>query len=147
MALWGAPITCVSSAPPRATPGHSTSLPTPLQPAGLSRVGPVVEQPLSQLEEVMDTNLVGVVRLTQASYSCTVVSQPAGWRQRHAAERACTAHALRCTLSPWAAQCNWQAENRQPLGGARSSFEGLIIAPTHTGPCPSAPTCRRSRHT
>lgn len=35
--------------------------------AGLSRVGPLVEQPLSEVEEVLQTNVFGVVRVTQAS--------------------------------------------------------------------------------
>lgn len=33
--------------------------------AGLSRVGPLVEQPLSEIEEVLQTNVLGVVRVTQ----------------------------------------------------------------------------------
>lgn len=35
--------------------------------AGLSRVGPVIEQPLSEVQEIFDANLFGVVRVTQAS--------------------------------------------------------------------------------
>lgn len=38
--------------------------------AGLSRVGPLVEQPLSEVEEVLQTNVLGVVRVTQASACC-----------------------------------------------------------------------------
>lgn len=38
--------------------------------AGLSRVGPLVEQPLSEIEEVLQTNVLGVVRVTQASACC-----------------------------------------------------------------------------
>ncbi|KAI3434964.1 hypothetical protein D9Q98_003017 [Chlorella vulgaris] len=34
--------------------------------AGLSRVGPVIEQPLSEVQEIFDANLFGVVRVTQA---------------------------------------------------------------------------------
>lgn len=34
--------------------------------AGLSRVGPIVEQPLSEMQEVMEANLFGVVRVMQA---------------------------------------------------------------------------------
>jgi hypothetical protein len=59
-------------------------------------VGPVVEQPLSQLEEVLNTNLVGVVRLTQASYSCSqLASQQGGGsgmlRSPHALRMHCAA--------------------------------------------------------
>ena len=36
-------------------------------PTGLRRVGPLVEQPLSEVEEVLQTNVLGVVRVTQAS--------------------------------------------------------------------------------
>ncbi|KAL4425272.1 hypothetical protein ABPG75_009288 [Micractinium tetrahymenae] len=34
--------------------------------AGLSRVGPIIEQPMSEVEEVMAANFFGVVRVTQA---------------------------------------------------------------------------------
>lgn len=37
-----------------------------VRPAGLSRVGPLVEQPLREVEEVLNTNVLGVVRVTQA---------------------------------------------------------------------------------
>ena len=35
--------------------------------AGVSRVGPVVEQPLGEVLQVLDTNLLGVLRLIQAA--------------------------------------------------------------------------------
>ncbi|PSC76882.1 short-chain dehydrogenase reductase isoform B [Micractinium conductrix] len=34
--------------------------------AGLSRVGPIVEQPMSEVEEVLNANFFGVIRVTQA---------------------------------------------------------------------------------
>lgn len=39
--------------------------------AGLSRVGPVVEQPLEEIQEVFDTNFLGVVRVTQVGEALT----------------------------------------------------------------------------
>lgn len=50
--------------PPTPSP---TPTPTYAHPrhAGLSRVGPLVEQPLAEVEEVMATNVLGVVRVTQ----------------------------------------------------------------------------------
>ena len=47
-----------SSHPPRLPPPTAHS-------AGLSRVGPLLEQPLEEFNEVMQTNFIGVVRLTQ----------------------------------------------------------------------------------
>ncbi len=33
--------------------------------SGLSRIGPLVEQPLEEVQEVLDTNVMGVLRVTQ----------------------------------------------------------------------------------
>lgn len=32
---------------------------------GLNRVGPLVEQPISEVQEVFETNVMGVLRMTQ----------------------------------------------------------------------------------
>ncbi len=35
--------------------------------AGVSRIGPLVEQPLSDMEELFNTNIMGVLRVSQVS--------------------------------------------------------------------------------
>jgi short-subunit dehydrogenase len=35
--------------------------------AGMSKVGPLLEQPLAEVQSVLDTNLIGVLRVTQAA--------------------------------------------------------------------------------
>lgn len=44
--------------------------------AGLSRFGPVIEQPLAEFQEVLDTNLIGAVRVVQ--YSIPLMKERGG---------------------------------------------------------------------
>lgn len=60
---------------------------------GLSRIGPLVEQPLSEVQEVFDTNVMGVLRVCQVRSGpgvqrgqawpapCTVPASCPGWRR------------------------------------------------------------------
>lgn len=68
--------------PPPPTPTHTHSHTFTSTSAGLSRVGPIVEQPMSEVEEVMAANYFGVVRVTQASLGVVAVPTGVGWESR-----------------------------------------------------------------
>lgn len=46
--------------------------------AGLSRVGPAIEQPLDEVREVLETNVLGVYRVTQAVVQHAMAAQNSG---------------------------------------------------------------------
>jgi hypothetical protein len=58
--------------------------------AGLSRVGPIVEQPLAEIQEIMAANFFGAVRVTQVGRACA----PAGSRRACHSRPAAAAPAL-----------------------------------------------------
>jgi len=86
--------------------------------AGLSAIGPIAEQPLSEVSKVMETNLLGVIRVTQAAVLMmakqgsglivnigSVVSQlSTPWSAAYSASKAallCVTDALRLETKPF----------------------------------------------
>lgn len=47
--------------------------------AGISKFGPIAEQPLEEVVSVLDTNVLGVLRVTQAMRGWGAVKEGRGW--------------------------------------------------------------------
>lgn len=108
--------------------------------AGISRIGPIAEQSLDEMEEVLQTNVVGVIRVTKAvlptmmkqrsgcivmigSITCQLSTPYAGIYSASKSALLSLTDSMRLELSPWNISCIYVA-----AGSVKSSLSQNMLS-------------------